>query len=379
MSQQPGLKPAAPRTHPLGWGEEAPFFVAPTPVKEDFVFHTVGGRFIVVCFLGIASAPKSAAFVEALARAKLPSDDEQYALFGVTSDKQDWQSPRLHAAFPKNRIFLDGDGEISEIFGVGRRSPDGRVSLGQRWYVLDPNFRVYSSGSMDEVDDLVDLIRRLPEADLHATGDPNQWAPVLLVPRVLEPEFCEQLIEMYKAGSPEVSGFMRNKEGRTVRIHDSTFKRREDVTIAEPGMRKHLQAAVYQRLIPQIRKAFNYQVTRIERYIVANYSSKDHGFFRPHRDNTTAGTAHRRFAVSINLDAEEFEGGDLNFPEYGSQTYRPPTGGAVVFSCSLLHQATPVTKGERYATLPFLYDDEAAKIREANIHLLADGKGQYKA
>jgi len=69
---------------------------------------------------------------------------------------------------------------------------------------------------------------------------------------------------------------------------------------------------------------------------------------------------------TINLNAEEYEGGDLRFPEFGQATYRAPTGGAVVFSCSLLHEATPVTKGTRYGFLPFLYNDEAAQIREEN-------------
>ena len=54
------------------------------------------------------------------------------------------------------------------------------------------------------------------------------------------------------------------------------------------------------------------------------------------------------------------------FPEYGRATYRAPTGGAVVFSCSLLHEALPVTKGRRYAFLPFLYDETAAAVRVAN-------------
>jgi hypothetical protein len=45
----------------------------------------------------------------------------------------------------------------------------------------------------------------------------------------------------------------------------------------------------------------------------------------------------------------------------------------VVFSCSLLHQALPVTKGERFAFLPFLYDDAAAKIREENLKYLGAG------
>jgi predicted 2-oxoglutarate/Fe(II)-dependent dioxygenase YbiX len=104
----------------------------------------------------------------------------------------------------------------------------------------------------------------------------------------------------------------------------------------------------------------------MERYIVSCYDSSSGGFFRPHRDNTTKGTAHRRFAVTINLNTEDYEGGDLRFPEFGSRLYRAPTGGAVVFSCSLLHEATPVTKGIRYAFLPFLDDDAAAKIRQAN-------------
>jgi hypothetical protein len=44
----------------------------------------------------------------------------------------------------------------------------------------------------------------------------------------------------------------------------------------------------------------------------------------------------------------------------------------VVFSCSLLHEATPVTKCVRYACLPFLYDDAAAEIRRANMGSIVD-------
>ncbi|MGZ3376660.1 MAG: 2OG-Fe(II) oxygenase, partial [Phenylobacterium sp.] len=124
------------------------------------------------------------------------------------------------------------------------------------------------------------------------------------------------------------------------------------------------------RLLPQIAKAFGFNATRIERYIVARYSADDGGYFRAPRDNTTPGTAHRKFAVSINLNAEEFEGGDLRFPEYGLRTYRPPTGGAVVFSCGLLHEAMPVTRGVRYATLPFLFDEAGEAVRLANLHTL---------
>jgi hypothetical protein len=37
-----------------------------------------------------------------------------------------------------------------------------------------------------------------------------------------------------------------------------------------------------------------------------------------------------------------------------------------------------VTRGSRYATLPFLYDDAAARVREANIGFI-EGNAGYKA
>ena len=57
---------------------------------------------------------------------------------------------------------------------------------------------------------------------------------------------------------------------------------------------------------------------------------------------------------------------------------RAPTGGCVVFSCSLLHKVWPVTKGKRYAFLPFLYDDAAARQREQNNARLAESVDAYR-
>jgi predicted 2-oxoglutarate/Fe(II)-dependent dioxygenase YbiX len=148
------------------------------------------------------------------------------------------------------------------------------------------------------------------------------------------------------------------------------MKSRRDVSVQDPDLRAGIVHGIEQSLTPMIQRAFHFKVTRLERYLIACYDAKEGGYFRPHRDNQTFGTAHRKFAVSINLNAEEFEGGDLRFPEFGPRTYRPPTGGAVVFCCSLLHEATPVTKGRRYAVLPFLYDAAGEEIRQQNLHKL---------
>ena len=80
--------------------------------------------------------------------------------------------------------------------------------------------------------------------------------------------------------------------------------------------------------------------------------------------------------MSINLN-DDFEGGEVSFPEYGPRGFKPPPGGAVVFSCSLLHAVSKVTRGRRYAFLPFLYDDAAAKVREANNAYLGEEVGSY--
>jgi hypothetical protein len=37
-----------------------------------------------------------------------------------------------------------------------------------------------------------------------------------------------------------------------------------------------------------------------------------------------------------------------------------------------------VTRGRRYAFLPFLYDEEAARVREQNNKFLGEGVGEYK-
>jgi predicted 2-oxoglutarate/Fe(II)-dependent dioxygenase YbiX len=115
----------------------------------------------------------------------------------------------------------------------------------------------------------------------------------------------------------------------------------------------------------------------MERYIIGCYYSATGGHFRPHRDDTTKGTAHREFALSINLN-DDFDGGEVGFPEYGTRTFKPPAGGAVIFSCSLLHWVSPVTRGCRYAFLPFLYNEESAALREANNRYLAQEVSQYQ-
>jgi predicted 2-oxoglutarate/Fe(II)-dependent dioxygenase YbiX len=209
------------------------------------------------------------------------------------------------------------------------------------------------------------------------TGQEHQ-APVLMLPNVFEPELCARLIGLYEAHGGTESGFMRERSGKTVLVNDPVHKRRKDYTIEDQALVEETKQRIARRIAPEIARAFQFNATRIERFIVACYAAEDDGHFNAHRDNTTKGTAHRRFAVSLNLN-DDYDGGEISFPEYGPKGFRPAPGAAVVFSCSLLHAASKVTRGKRYVFLPFLYDEAAAAIREKNNPYLDPAIGEYRA
>src|SRR6185436_14871254 len=110
------------------------------------------------------------------------------------------------------------------------------------------------------------------------------------------------------------------------------------------------------RIYPEIAKAFQYRITKHESLRMACYEGTRAGYGHGHRDNVPP-TEYRRFAMSINLNTEEFEGGELRFPEFGDVRYRPESGAAIVFSSSLLHEALQVTRGRRYVCLAFFYGE----------------------
>lgn len=351
-------------------GDFAPSFRAPAiGGNPDYVFNSAAGRYIVLLFFGSAAHRDSRAALRLIAERRDLFDDDRACFFGVSTDLADASEGRIAQSLPGIRFFLDPDRQVSASFGaVQDDGPD------PHWLLLDRSLQVIGCHDITEgarvLADLAALVA-LPPIEMPA--------PILIVPRILEPELCRHLIALYEHEGGSESGFMRDVDGTTVVMLDHSHKRRSDWAIDDAQLRRALAARINHRLRPRIRHAFQFDATRLERYIVACYESSVGGYFRPHRDNTTKGTAHRRFAVTINLNAADYDGGDLRFPEYGDRTYRAPTGGAVVFSCSMLHEATPVTRGTRYAFLPFLYDDAAAKVREANNAFLGDGVDRYNA
>lgn len=394
----------------LQLGQAVPWFAARSPVNPDFHFDTVGGRFIVMCFFESAGDPAMRKLLDGLTQNRAAFDDLNVCFFGVSTDSQDEKSARFSEQLPGIHLFWDFDRKISRLYGAapleaaenqggtpkaeggngaGATAGDGTApaaASGEPYrrmtVVLDPRMRVMAVMAIDQNIDghlarLMDLIRGLPRIDSLPADECH--APVLIVPRIFEPALCQMLIKYYEDRGGMDSGFMREIDGKTVPVYDYGHKRRRDQEIEDENLRNACMYRIHDRLLPEIQKAFAFKATRIERYIVACYEAETGGHFKPHRDNRTRGTAHRRFAVSLVLNSGQFEGGQVRFPEYGPRAYAPPAGGAVVFSCSLLHEAMPVTRGKRYVFLPFLYDDAAAQIREANRQFIVSNPAKAAA
>ncbi|HWA14380.1 MAG TPA: 2OG-Fe(II) oxygenase [Burkholderiales bacterium] len=351
------------RPNPLTIGEPAPWFRCATRLNDDFVFDTVAGRYIVLCFLGSAGSGESREILDGIRAARSRFDDEHFAFFGVSREPSDMAHALYQDEIPGIRFFQDFDLGVSALYGALTAEGAPRNLT----YVLSPNLRVMAvlgSPGSTQLASLMALLDRLPAPPPAFAALPQ--APVLVVPWIFEPALCRDLIAYYERLGGEDSGFMRDVDDKTTKIIDYGHKRRRDREVTDEKLRRACMVRLHDRLGPEIEKAYQFRATRMERHIVACYEAADGGYFAPHRDNTTRGTAHRKFAVSLFLNAGEFEGGQLRFPEYGNAAYTAPTGGAVVFSCSMLHEATPVTKGKRYMFLPFLYDDAAANLRTEN-------------
>ena len=296
----------------------------------------------------------------------------QVPLFGVSVDEADKEQNRPTTIAPSFIFFWDFDKKLSQQYGVCRDVEQNGVAgihYAPQTFVLNENLQVINilpmGDSHQHAQQVLDFLKTLPPIE-EARPIITPHAPVLVIPNVLDKASCRGLIDMYKADGGGLSGFMRQVDGKTVGLHDDNFKQRRDFFIEDPKLQGQLSGIILRRVRPEVEKAFQFTITRFERYLIGCYDAESGGYFQPHRDNTSKGTLHRRFAMTLNLNVGEYKGGFLRFPEYAPHGYKGDSGTAIIFSCSLLHEATPMISGQRFALLSFFYGDEDALLREAN-------------
>jgi peroxiredoxin/predicted 2-oxoglutarate/Fe(II)-dependent dioxygenase YbiX len=352
-----------PRGTRLEVGDYLPMFQAfDQNAILNIIWNQIKGKPIVLVFCPALDTPAGQGLLRGLNQiwGDMEKSCHLFAVSAYPVERNAQVASMLQLGFP---LLSDEDHRIADLYGIaGARGTPASPTAGttSHVFVADPNRQIAHAGYESDAvfgPSLLDLIANLRRDDTIVT---SIHAPVLYLPNVLDREFCAALVDRHETGGNRPSGIGR--DGMAGRYFEAEKKVRRDHNIRDPELMDRLSQAVQNRIIPEVHKAFNFQITRLEEFKIGRYDADDGGHFYPHRDNS--GLGHRRFAMTLNLNTGDYEGGYLRFPEYGPTLYRPDTGDAVIFSCSLLHEATPVTKGHRFMLLGFFFDEEANRLRQ---------------
>jgi peroxiredoxin len=199
-------------------------------------------------------------------------------------------------------------------------------------------------------------------------AEESSWAPphapVLAVPHALSPEECGLLVRQFETIGPLVASHAEAEAIKSdFKLPNYEYGRQDrvDHVIREQTLLTLIDQRLHDRVIPAIRQAFAFEVTRREPLHIARYSGRRGGAQNGHRDNRTA-TFHRRFALSLNLN-DNYEGGEVVFREFSPRGYKCAQGTALVFSSSLLHEVEETTSGVRYTLISHFFNETS--LREA--------------
>lgn len=256
--------------------------------------------------------------------------------------------------------LVDHDGALYSLAGLDGGGV-GLLTIGPNQHVIDLAGPV--GGATDAAAAVATALDYLEcRAARRETGAPGIHPPILSVPDVFSPADCAHLMSIFHTRGQDYvePGHLALGQRTTdckMRIPDLGRRDRIDHWVVEADTHEFIGERLRTRLFPEIAKAYNYPITKHERYRIARYQGERGGEQMGHRDNIEATVAHRRFAVTINLNAEDYEGAELRFPEFSDQLYKPASGTAAVFSCSLLHEVVGMRRGSRFALLAFLFGD----------------------
>ena len=322
-------------------GDKAPGFVGATASGRFYSLDAQAGRPALIVALG-SLAPDAA---------RTAFDAMSAALNGCGLDLVPIapMSPGYCAAFAdpaaREALIL-----VADAGGLESLAIDGHPAV----VAIDRSGRIVALEPLASPWDVARIVRaaaplmRSDPASLRASA-----APLLVIPNILTPARCQAFIDHFEA-SPHEPGKMASYDVGAVHKLDESLKHRRDIELPTGApMHAEVMDAMARRCAPEIKRAFQKDVGFADRILIARYDD-DGGYFKRHRDNALPHTAFREFAVSINLNTHEYEGGELRFPEFDDAGYSAPAGGAMIFSASLLHEAAPVTKGRRYVILSFL-------------------------
>lgn len=246
-------------------GDPLPQMIQASGGKARFGFHTLAGRYQLYAFHLSADPPAvKAALAVAMARRDL-FNDTHCSLTAVSVSAADRDVHGLADIRPGVRIAWDFDYRMALECGAIPLGTKPGVSTAARrlWILTDPSLHVLRVFPWDTpVEMVIETVAALPPPD--DFGGVFRPAPILMLPNVLEPEFCRELIGLYQADGGAESGVYREGAG----VLDSGFKRRRDYFVSDPQVLERLSARIGRRVAPEIEKLFFMKIRYFERHIV---------------------------------------------------------------------------------------------------------------
>ena len=351
MMKENVLQPQhAPPSSALSVGDIAPSWVFTKSDGSHFSLgsDSIAGSPLVIFFsLGVDA-------LQSKASALFASSADAFCRLGarIVTVVRDRPASPTAAGLP-SPVIVDSSALFSN--GLGEPMAPLTVVLRRNGHVAG----IFTGDVQSQIEGTLALLTQLDAEDSELVATHAHHPPVLLVPDVLSRDDCRYLLEVFETRGQiylqETEALDYIGTDYKMRIPEHMREDRVDHFFFDQDVVAFLDRRL-QRVLPEIFKAFQYRITKYESLRMACYEGARLGLGHGHRDNIPP-HLHRRFAMSINLNSEEFEGGELVFPEFGNRRYRPPTGAAIVFSSSLLHEALQVTKGRRFVFLAFLFGE----------------------
>jgi hypothetical protein len=303
----------------LGLGDRIPNFMLPDPQGELRLFYQAVAGWPTVLLLAANTAMQ----------------DQWDEIKGLAA-----AAPALHAAGAKLMI-VSNDG-IDSLAMVAKIIPEhahwladikGVVNLGLRegalfaftgavCFMLDANQRIIGVRGAEpgHANWALAMLKARP------SGSPQRLsatAPVLLLPSVLDGEDCATLLKQISdANTPSGSA-----------------------GIADKSVAERINKILLRRIGPEVEKAFSFDDIVFESVTLRWDDSSAASDRRCEvEDPAVQG---RSFSLILDLAGEAYRGGDIQFPEYGPHSYRPGSGGALVFAGTLLRELRSVSAGRR--------------------------------
>lgn len=367
----PPMRVAAAAVKLLEAGDFMPMFELPDTDRRLRTIENHAGRFCLILYFPSASPQAASSFFHDL-QARLEQAGLKDVWLTLITDDTMERANRFREMFRVPLpLCLDPERRVARSLGIARQGE----AVPFAGFVLDPNLKITHVHVHAEpqaaglaariVHDLA--VETAQYADMHAQPQiVRRLAPGVIVPDVFTPEFCARCIRAFRTGRT-FDGTVGSRESRQYR---EDVKIRTDF-IVHGELLDEIDDKFSRSFFPELKKVFGFEVTHREVYKIGLYTGDKKGFFRQHRDNYDYPMAYRRIASTIHLN-DDYEGGGVRFPEYGQDVYRPHTGSAIAFSGATLHEALPVTRGERFVLVAFLHGEEDEAYRR---HYLT-GKGE---